>query len=270
MYRAYGHVLGAKPLKTFSAYLADGVFALHTTDVTLREIRQQIDLMQTELVTEANRSARLIERWNRRFRHDFSQISVPPQLELPVSPSKAYQDFEYTLLHEWKAERHDASSLPMGAVLDQYFLRQPPFDKDGSKEFPDAMALLALEAWCQKTKEKCYVVTKDKAVQRAAEKSDNLIPIGSLNELLSLLTTTLDHQIVGEIEAAVFRAPLFDEIEAAFSNNMAQFGGIYDGDRTDGEVHGIEFLALNTVSSVSVLRVENSKVACVLSVGIDV
>lgn len=270
VYRAYGHDLGAAPLEILAAYIAEGVFVLHTTDITLREVSAQLDSMQTELVTQANRSARQLDRWNRRLRYKHDKLAVPQELDLPVSPTKAYQEFERKLRYAWNAKCHETAKLPMGPVLDRYFLRQAPFDKDGSKEFPDAMALLALEAWCQQAKEKCYVISKDKAVQRAADKSGHLIPVSSLDELLSHLTSAQDHEIAAEVEDALSKEPLADELRNTLSANMGHFGGIYDGDKLDGEIHGIAFRALNEISSIRVLRVDSDKVACVLSAKIDV
>jgi hypothetical protein len=270
VYRAYGHDLGVGPLKTLAAYLAEGVFVLHTTDITLKEVSAQLDTMQTELTTKANRSSRLVDRWNNRLRHEHNHLAVPDTLDLPISPTKAFVDFEWKLIHEWKAKRHDAAKLPMGLVLDQYFLSQAPFDNDGSKEFPDAMALLALEAWCRSAREKCYVVSKDKAVQRAADLSKYLISVESLDRLLSHLTSAQEHDIAKEVEDALSEPALSAVLESTLSENMLHFGGVYDGDRMDGEVQGIELLALNEISSVTVLRVDNDKVTCVLGLKIDV
>ncbi|MBL4829509.1 MAG: DUF4935 domain-containing protein [Aliivibrio sp.] len=270
VYRTYGHDLGASLLKVFAVYIEEGIFVLHTTDITLREVSAQLDAMQSELVTKANRSARLLDRWNKKLHSKHNQLAVPDHLNLPVSPTKAYQDFERKLLYGWNVKRHEAANLSMGSVLDQYFLRQAPFDKDGSKEFPDAMALLALEAWCEHGNEKCYVVSKDKAIQRAADKSDHLIAIDSLDLLLSILTSAQGHSIEVEVEDALVEPPLSDVLESTISENMGHFGGLYDGDKMDGEVQAIEFTTLDEISSVTILRVDKDKVTCVLGIKIIV
>ncbi|GHB26273.1 hypothetical protein GCM10007094_13080 [Pseudovibrio japonicus] len=270
VYRGYGHDLSVKSLEVLAGYIAEDILILHTTDITLREVSAQLDAMQLELVTKANRSARLLDRWNRKLRDKRNWFTVPEKLDPPASPTNAYRDFERTLLYRWNVKCHKAADLSMGAVLDQYFLREAPFDKDGSKEFPDAMALLALEAWCQQAREKCYVVSKDQAVQRAADKSEHLIPIDSLEKLLSVLTSAQDHDIADKVGYALRNAPLSDKLEEILSTNMIHFGGLYDGDRMDGEVGNIEFAALNEISSVTVLRVDKDKVACLLGIKMDV
>lgn len=270
VYRAYGHDLGSGPLEIIADYIAEGVFILHTTDITLKEVSAQLDFMQTELILQANRYSQRLDRWNKKLHHQVDYLTVPKALNLPVSPTIAYRDFERKLLHEWNAERHEAANLSMGLVLNQYFLRQAPFDKDGSKEFPDAMALLALEAWCQQSMEKCYVVSKDKAVQRAANHSNHLIAIDSLDNLLSHLTSAQSYGIAKEIEGALSKPSLLGLLESTVSKNMLYLGGIYAGDRMDGEIQSIEFLALDEISSVTVLRVDIAKVACVLGIKIDV
>ena len=66
---------------------------------------------------------------------------------------------------------------------------QAPFDTEDSKEFPDAFALLALENWCADMQERIYVVSKDKAVLRAAAVSDHMIGIENLDRLLALVAS---------------------------------------------------------------------------------
>lgn len=54
--------------------------------------------------------------------------------------------------------------LTMESLIKQYFDAKAPFEEDGKKknEFPDAMALLSLEAWAQKHDKKLFAVSGDK------------------------------------------------------------------------------------------------------------
>ena len=55
VFRSYGHNLNSETMKVFGGYVADGVFVLYTTDVTLREVSRQLGTMERELTKRANR-----------------------------------------------------------------------------------------------------------------------------------------------------------------------------------------------------------------------
>ena len=168
--------------------------------------------------------------------------------------------------HDWKAHKHRAANLSIGPVLDRYFNRQAPFDKEGSKEFPDAIALLALENWCVSTHERIYVVSKDKAVLRAADESAHLIAIDSLDRLLALVASAEDHDIAETVSAAFEEPPLLNELQDTLSANIGWVGGIYDGDKHDGDVLGMEIVELEEIEDVAILRVDHDQVVCVAHV----
>ena len=68
VFRSYGHNLNAKTMRVLGGYVADGIFVLHTTDVTLREVSHQIGAMERELTNRANKVAKELTRWNDRYR----------------------------------------------------------------------------------------------------------------------------------------------------------------------------------------------------------
>ncbi|MDE0453185.1 MAG: PIN domain-containing protein [Gammaproteobacteria bacterium] len=263
VYKSCGHNLYAKPMQVLGRYVEDGVFVLHTTDVTLREVRRQIGDMERELANKANSVARQLQRWNRRYRHTGDGLPVPQALE-PSEDSAAYRDFEWTVRFDWKARVHAASDQLVGPVLDRYFERQAPFDSEGSKEFPDAFALLAVENWCAAAQERVYVVSKDKAVGRAARASEHLIAVEGLHRLLALVGSAEGHDIADAARDAFdepsFRAALLDGL----AQGIGEMGGEYRGDRyLEGDVLALEVEELESVADVTILRVDEKQVACV-------
>lgn len=78
--------------------------------------------------------------------------------------------------------------VEMQELLRRYFVSEAPFSqKDGKKnEFPDAFALLSLEALAQKSGKKLLVVSKDGDWVRFCNNSDALIHIDDLGTALSL------------------------------------------------------------------------------------
>lgn len=268
VFRSYGHNLNAKHMKVLGGYIADGVFVLHTTDVTLREICRQLSDMERELTNRANKVSKELTRWNSRYRSDQHRLPVPDPLVGLGEPSRAYRDFEWVVRYDWQANEHSSFNLPIGPVLDRYFDRQPPFDAEGSKEFPDAFALLALEHWCAAKQERIYVVSNDKAVLRAAGESDHLIGIDSLDRLLGLVASAEDHEMADTVSAAFEKRSLLNQIRDSLSSNIGLVGWIYVGDLYDGEVLSMEIVELEDSEDITILRVDQDQVACVAIVNL--
>jgi PIN domain len=67
-----------------------------------------------------------------------------------------------------------AEYVNVADLTDLYFSDEPPFEASGSKknEFPDAIALLTLEAWAKRENKKILAVSTDRGWKDFAEKSD--------------------------------------------------------------------------------------------------
>ena len=266
VFRSNGHNLNTNIMKLLGSYVADGIFVLHTTDVTLREVGRQIDAMETDLTNRANRVVKDLRRWNNRYRFAHHHLPVPDPLSEPAQPSVTYGDFKWILRQDWNAHVHSAVDIPIESVLDQYFNRHAPFDKEGSKEFPDAIALLALQNWCARAQQSVYVVSKDEAVQRAADGRDHLIAIDSLEHLFALVAAAQDHDIADTISEAFDEPPLHHELQDTLSKSIGWIGVLYDGDKHDADVTVIEIVELKKIEDITVLRVDQDRVSCVAHV----
>jgi len=79
------------------------------------------------------------------------------------------------------------SFVKVADLVARYFDRQPPFgEKESAKhEFPDALALLTLEAWAERANTKVLVVSRDSDWSRYCEASNRLVHIGDLGVALS-------------------------------------------------------------------------------------
>lgn len=97
---------------------------------------------------------------------------------------KRLEDFE--ILSGFELASVDLVSIREMSKM--YFEVRPPFEnkKDKKSEFPDAIALLSLEAWCKKNKAKMIVVSKDHGWKKFAETSDSLFYMEELAECMSL------------------------------------------------------------------------------------
>lgn len=73
-------------------------------------------------------------------------------------------------------------------VMKRYFQPSVPFERSGDKkhEFPDAVALIALESWAEKHNQHVLLVSNDKGWQAFADASDRLCCVAGLDEALEL------------------------------------------------------------------------------------
>ena len=269
VFRSCGHNLNSGLMWVFGCYMDDGVFEFHTTDVTLREVARQLHVLERQVTVRANKVAGDLRRWNKRYRRKQDQLPVPELLSEPVDPGAAYREFERIVSHEWGAREHRAADLLAGPVIDRYFANEPPFDElNSKKEFPDAFALVALEDWCSRTEQRIYVVSKDQAVFRAANASEHLIGVESLERLLSLVASAEGHD-VGQVVLTAFEEPsslLLGELRQTLSRDIGSALFVYAGDRDDAEVRGVEIVEVDDLDDVTVLRVGQDRVACVAHV----
>lgn len=74
-------------------------------------------------------------------------------------------------------------------VMKRYFQPSVPFERSGDKkhEFPDAVALIALESWAEEHNKPVLLVSNDKGWQAFAEASDRLCCVAELDEALELI-----------------------------------------------------------------------------------
>ncbi|MBA8862761.1 hypothetical protein FHW19_004512 [Ochrobactrum anthropi] len=87
-------------------------------------------------------------------------------------------------------------------VIRRYFAMEPPFsDKEAKKsEFPDALALLSLEAWAAANKTRVLLVSADGDWRNFAEQSELLL-------IVSSVTAALDHfNVSNEVRKTIDRA----------------------------------------------------------------
>lgn len=239
VFRKLRHNPANRALKLLAEQVEAHRLVMHTTDITLQEISRQIaeDVEQSRVALAKARKD--LDRW----RHTVPDIAPMPDLGSDTAAS-LFAAFRKASTHEWRAEEHRATARPAADVFADYFARRPPFDTAGSKEFPDAFALQALEAWCASNGETMYVVTKDAAVLRYATASKLLHPLETIEELLGAAERSADGED-GDAQAladALLNLPEFDSrFEQALEPLIEGLEIVYVGDLPDGETTGASF-----------------------------
>jgi hypothetical protein len=79
-------------------------------------------------------------------------------------------------------------NVPMRDLVRLYFTQAPPFSGAGKKkvEFPDAIALLSLDAWARTNNKRILAVSGDKDWAAYAEKSERIDVVSELSDALAM------------------------------------------------------------------------------------
>lgn len=116
--------------------------------------------------------------------------------------------------------------VDISKLLNMYFSTEAPFEtgKDKKNEFPDAIALLALEGWAEENDINVIAVSQDMGWKNYSENSDRITLVSSLAEALEKFQP---HNKVASIIAHIREDSLLDdgnhvleEIEQAIINSI--------------------------------------------------
>lgn len=227
-YKQRGHNLTVRPFTTLGEYLTNGRLILHTTDILYREVERHIKESAASTISKVRDVERELKSWQHKTASDL-KLDVSLEEDAKTLSDSAFRQFKKTL-KSWRVEEHQAMTMSAETVFEQYFLRRPPFDKEGSKEFPDAFMLVALEKWCASRKQTMLVVSRDKALQRAVASSHWLCSVDTIDEVLRMAAALEEPEITEQVDALVsneaFVPLLTEQIEA----NLGNAGFEYVGD----------------------------------------
>jgi hypothetical protein len=174
---------------------------LHTTDITLLEVRRQI----REHVLARQRELRVIEKDLGRWRNSVLNAAPSPAIEFDAEAlsTELFHQFERFLRRDCKAQVHGALAVAPALVFESYFARKPPFDGEESKEFPDGFVIQALKGWCREQSGQVYVVTEDKAMTRAALADEHLLTLKNIHDVLTRAAADLGPDAEAAAEAVL-------------------------------------------------------------------
>ncbi|MEQ1636860.1 MAG: PIN domain-containing protein [Methylococcales bacterium] len=105
---------------------------------------------------------------------------------------------------------NSAQYIDLKVLMEIYFGTQAPFEagKDKKNEFPDAIALLSIEAWAEKHDLKVIAVSQDRGWKSYTENSERITLVSSLAEALEKFQP---HNKVASIIAHIREDSLLDE-----------------------------------------------------------
>jgi hypothetical protein len=142
--------------------------------------------------------------------------------EAEIAEARLEKYYEY--IGADKIDSGEYADLPK--LMEMYFATEAPFEtgKDKKNEFPDAIALLALEGWAEENDVNIIAVSQDKGWKNYAEESARITLVSSLAEALEKFQP---HNKVASIIAHIREDSLLDEdnhvldeIEQAIINSI--------------------------------------------------
>ncbi len=235
-FRRLGFDTGKPSIIALLGHIGEERLQLHLTDITLSEIRRQIEASAEKAVEEIRRARTTEASWRKRAP---TAVGSEKKLLKPLDAAKvgreAFEQFKNDLR---PFNNHDASAQTGTEIFKAYFAREAPFDGQGGKsvkEFPDAFVIAALQEWCESEDTLMYVVTSDEAMLRAAGAKDRLVAVRTLDELLEVATLQHSPDVLTTVETIIAEPEFEHQLSEALDRTIDGLGTIYMGDLVEGE-----------------------------------
>jgi hypothetical protein len=252
VYRALSHNPENPALKTLKDHILAHRVVLDTTDITLLEVKRQL----LEAAQTRARELSAIEKDLRRWRKQAPKAT--PKLELKIDAAaigeELFQRFYSFITHECRAKVHRAlTTVSAEDIFQSYFARRAPFDREESKEFPDAFAVAALSKWVATSGDNIDVVTKDGAMGRSANADPNLLSLTTIEEVISGAAAEMGPEAEG-ITEALLNAPGFDaSFELLLQAGLKDAAFVYAGDLAEGEAYEGQLTEIEQIGDWSIV-----------------
>lgn len=143
--------LGGPLLRTILEYAREGVIALHTTEVTLREIH---DVALRKLNELGGKLAEGRGYFNLEPHLDAKVMEIAADCESQAAALVA----EFRSRCRWV---HGGAGVDCDELITRYLQRRPPFSRQKPDEFKDALAALCLRRWAENNGHTIFVVSED-------------------------------------------------------------------------------------------------------------
>jgi hypothetical protein len=228
-------------------------FRLVFSEVTMREVISHIAKNADEAKQKVRGSLRKAGFfWKLEADHN----ALVDQLLGDKEPKSVALELIKDFVNRGDAEIVEAKEfVDLSALLGRYFNLQEPFESasDKKSEFPDAIALLSLEAWATKQSTIVLLVTKDKGCKRFCDESASLVAVDDLTDALTLIQERDQHciSLCQALEASIAGGQypnLIQQIEEAIAADFsidwdpeADSAFYYDAEIQDVELISAQF-----------------------------
>lgn len=215
--------------------VADDRLRLHTTDITMREVLGHLTNQAQDAIGKVDVARRSLALWREHAPKAAGKGKTKHRiLDANKMASERFVEFKRKLRITIEQD-HAATNVAAIRIFKDWFDRKPPFD-EGDKEFPDAFVVASLADWCELNGAIMYVVTQDKAMQRAALASPYLVPVKGISELLQAAVAAHSPEVETEASQITDTTSFAKALGAAIDDHLGDVELMYWGDFGDGEL----------------------------------
>ena len=188
------------------------------SEMVLGEVHAHI---AQRMVEAADKAGAAINQFVKSWRHDSDFAAVAADLGLDADPQARAR----TLLDAFvdRVEGHTVAvdhGVSVRELHDRYFSARPPFSTKADKknEFPDAIALLSLEAWAREGGRMVLAVSDDGDWKAFAEQSDHVVCLPKIAPALNLFNR--EESVFAARVAAGLRSGAAARLHAAIESKL--------------------------------------------------
>jgi len=189
-----------KVLSKLARFAKDGHVRLLITDITIREVCSQLGEWKAEAMNAV-----------RKYEVVFGQLQESGAVATLSDPG-ALPKLEAAFAHFLRVTK--AIDVPIvtsvNEILLDYFARRPPFSSKKKAEFPDAIVIASLRAWCEERKAKAYVVSADQDMEACCSSSGPLLYAKSITDIIS--QATVSKELHDALERALFNSEALEDL----------------------------------------------------------
>lgn len=237
----------------------DGQLRLLVTDITKREVRSQLRELHRELKSALGKNRGIAK-----------QLDASGLIEAVADESIALKKLEDAF--DQFLQRTETILVPlipdMASVLDDYFAQRPPFSAKKKHEFPDAISIASIRAWCQQNRSTAYVVSEDADLKACCSDVGPLFHVETIPQIISKATVSqaLHDALLKALQAS---DELSDELADEIKNLDVEIERSFRR-KADIVRAAIENVHSINVLSVNVLEQDNGRFICELEIEAEV
>lgn len=261
----------------------DGLTQLIISEIVIRELRKHLRQRHKETREKFLSSLKNSHKVQVIASKDLDAMTKA--IESSPSSDEVAKKRILDFVHSCGAAVISADTASMKDLIRLYFHPLPPFEPSGGKkdEFPDAIALLSLEAWASKNEKRILAISDDKGWKDYAKTSERIDVQDDLATALEILQKHSE-----EAKAAV--AGMIERIEAgkaasvsdSISEYMTDLVSIHDyyaeassafnweSDYIEVEFEGYEFITTSEGGGLKIVRMSRDAIVAQIDIRVEV
>jgi hypothetical protein len=246
-----------RALSKLVEFAKHGHVQLLITDVTIGEVQSQLREVLTEAVASMKKHEAVLQ-----------QIGALQDAKMEDDSGALALDAAFDKFLKDTKSINVPLSIDVGALVGDYFARRPPFSAKKKFEFPDAIVIASLLAWCAKRRTKAYVVSADPDLKACCSTpSSPLLYAASVADIIS--QANVSKELHDALENALkanerLNDELADEIKSMELVGSRGPWHMRAGDvSVSGKIDGVDEI---NILSVNVLDQEADKFTCEVEV----